>query len=125
MSRPRSVKSTDGELEIPQILWRIKIGTIRDAHDELVKVREVGQQAIATMMQLMHKKELLTIVDDRRPAKYALLADSAATNEEILKDLTKQSFGGSVTSLITHLLHARNHSSEKRARLDRLLDELE
>lgn len=107
------------------MLWRIKVGTIRDVYDELVSERDVAQPSVATMMQIMHKKRLLKVVDHRRPAKYAPAADSAAMKRDILNGITRQLFAGSAKSLIMHLLQSRKQSDEKRARVEKLLDELE
>lgn len=106
-------------------MWRLKSATIRDVHDELVKQRNVAQTSVASMMQLMHKKGMLKIVDDRRPQKYAAAVDSGATKDAVLKHLAKQLFGGSAKSLIMHVFHSKKSSPEKRAHVEKLLDDLE
>jgi BlaI family transcriptional regulator, penicillinase repressor len=124
MARPRSIVPTSGELEILNVLWRLKVATIRDVHDELVATRSVASTTVATMMQVMLKKGLLEVVDERRPQKYRAVLGDEQTKRAAIADVLKRFFGGSRKRLMQALLQKDVPTSE-RAEVRKLLDELE
>lgn len=125
MAKRSPAKPTDGELEILQILWKLQTATVRDVHDELVKSRRVAQTSVATMMQLMLKKGLLQIVDDRRPQKYAATVDSGATKSSLLAHLIKSVFQGSPRHMLMHLFTSKKMSPARRAKIEKLLEDMD
>ena len=42
MSMTKTIKPTESELEILQILWRKGVATVREVHEELAHTKDVG-----------------------------------------------------------------------------------
>ncbi|HEY0067236.1 MAG TPA: BlaI/MecI/CopY family transcriptional regulator, partial [Flavisolibacter sp.] len=59
MATPKYVKPTESELEILQILWQRDVATVRDVHEELAKIKDVGYTTTLKLMQIMHDKGLV------------------------------------------------------------------
>jgi predicted transcriptional regulator len=123
MARRKTPVATEGELEILQVYWAQPKSTVRDVHDELIKIRPVAQSTVATMIQIMEKKGLLKVVDPRRPAKYEAAVGQEETADGLVSVLVKRMFAGSPKKLIMHLL-GKKVSAKQMQELDHLLDEL-
>ena len=63
MTLEKTLKPTESELEILQVLWQHGPSTVRLVHDELSKTKEVGYTTTLKLMQIMAEKELDEIRD--------------------------------------------------------------
>lgn len=124
MPRPRSIRPTDAELAILQIVWQLKTATIRDVHDELVKTQDIAQTAVQSQMAYMHEKGLLSIADERRPQKYRAAIEPEAVSSAFL-DVADRVEGGSFKRLLIGLLSRKKATADQIKRAEKLLDELE
>ncbi|MGI8600601.1 MAG: BlaI/MecI/CopY family transcriptional regulator, partial [Chitinophagaceae bacterium] len=50
MPPTKYIKPTESELEILQILWQRGIATVREVHEELAKVKDVGYTTTLKLM---------------------------------------------------------------------------
>ncbi|MEI9944805.1 MAG: BlaI/MecI/CopY family transcriptional regulator [Chitinophagaceae bacterium] len=56
MSTIKSIKPTESELEILQILWQRGLATVREVHEDLASTKDVGYTTTLKLMQIMHEK---------------------------------------------------------------------
>jgi len=114
---------TAAEADILAVLWRLGPATVREVHDALEK--ECGYNTTLTQMRLMTEKGLLARSERFRSHVYEPAASKSKMQTRIAGDLLRRIFGGSPTGLIMSALVARPTTSEERAEIRRMLDELD
>lgn len=117
MGRPKSTRPTDAEMEILRVLWSSGEQTVRDIHDEISKTKRIAYTSLATIMRIMVEKEIVEIVDARRPQKFRAVLSEKEGRKAVTDEWLSRQFGGSVTELIRHALSGRKLSKAERAEL--------
>ena len=56
MGTVKYIKPTESELEILQVLWEKGTASVRDVHEELAKIKDVGYTTTLKLMQIMFEK---------------------------------------------------------------------
>ncbi|WP_315815973.1 BlaI/MecI/CopY family transcriptional regulator [Paraflavitalea speifideaquila] len=59
MSTTKSIKPTESELEILQVLWEKGTASVREVHEQLLKVKDAGYTTTLKLMQIMFEKGLV------------------------------------------------------------------
>ena len=116
---------TDAELEILRIIWTRGPSTVREVHERISDMKTVGYTTVLKQMQVMHGKGLLARSDRFRSHVYEPAAPKNEMQKRIAGDLLKRVFGGSPKGLIMSALGAHPTTSEERAEIRRMLDELD
>ena len=98
------IKPTESELEILQILWQRGIATVRDVHEELAKVKDVGYTTTLKLMQIMHEKGLVKRDESMRTHVYQPAVNKEKTQKHLLDKMIDSLFGGSSTQLVLQAL---------------------
>ena len=126
MSITRVIKPTESELEILQILWTKGMATVRDVHEELAKVKDVGYTTTLKLMQIMHEKGLVKRDDSMRTHIYQAAVNKERTQKHLLSKMIDSLFGGSPTQLVIQALgdDQRKASPEELEKIQALLDSL-
>jgi BlaI family transcriptional regulator, penicillinase repressor len=114
---------TAAEADILAVLWRLGPATVREVHDALKK--DCGYNTTLTQMRLMTDKGLLVRSERFRSHVYEPAAPKNQMQTQIAGDLLKRIFGGSPKGLIMSALGAQPTTSEERAEIRRMLDELD
>jgi BlaI family penicillinase repressor len=117
---------TDAELAVLQLLWERGPATIRELTDVLYP--DGGAAHYATVQKLLERLEGKRCVkrDRRQPAhRYRAAIDLDGLIGRRLEAMAEKLCGGSMTPLLTHLLHSGRLSAEERHSLRRLLEELD
>jgi len=114
---------TAAEADILGALWRLGPATVREVHDALEKKRDYN--TTLAQMRLMTEKGLLVRSERFRSHVYEPAAPKSEMQKRIAGDLLKRVFGGSPKGLIMSALGARPTTSEERAEIRSLLDELD
>jgi BlaI family penicillinase repressor len=114
---------TAAEADILAVLWRLGPATVREVHDALEK--DCGYNTTLTQMRLMTDKGLLVRSERFRSHVYEPAAPKSHLQTRIAGDLLKRVFGGSSKGLIMSALGAQPTTSEERAEIRRMLDELD
>ena len=70
MSTIKSIKPTESELEILQILWVKGLATVREVHEDLAATKDVGYTTTLKLMQIMNEKGLVKRDDSMRTHVY-------------------------------------------------------
>lgn len=124
MPRPRKPTPTDGELKVLRVMWELGPATLRDIRDALLADERPSPSALATTITAMLGKQLIHVVDERRPQKFAAIATRERTYASIVNDVRTRVFGGSLRDLVKHALGGRKQSAAEIAALRSLLDEM-
>jgi BlaI family penicillinase repressor len=120
---PDSPMPTAAEADILAVLWRLGPATVREVHEALEK--DCGYNTTLTQMRLMTEKRLLLRSERFRSHVYEPAAPMNQMQTRIAGDLLKRIFGGSSKGLIMSALGAQPTTSDERAEIRRMLDELD
>jgi BlaI family transcriptional regulator, penicillinase repressor len=126
MATPKYIKPTESELEILQILWTRGLATVRDVHEDLAKLKDVGYTTTLKLMQIMHEKGLVKRDDSMRTHVYQAAVNKEKTQRHMLGKMIDTLFGGSSTQLVIQALGNENNkaSREELEKIQVLLDNL-
>lgn len=124
MSVTRSIKPTESELEILQILWTKGLATVREVHEELASLKEVGYTTTLKLMQIMHEKGLVKRDDSMRTHVYQAAVNKEKTQKHLLGKMIDSLFGGSPTQLVIQALGESNATPEELEKIQRILNDL-
>src|SRR5215468_10907685 len=113
---------TAAEADILAVLWHLGPATVREVHEALEK--DCDYNTTLTQMRLMAEKGLLVRSERFRSHVYEPAAPKSEMQMRIAGDLLKRVFGGSPKGLIMSALGAKPTTSEERAEIRRMLDEL-
>lgn len=124
MAASKSIKPTESELEILQILWEKGLATVREVHEELAKTKEVGYTTTLKLMQIMHEKGLVKRDESMRTHVYQPAVNKEKTQKHLLTKMIDTLFGGSSTQLVLQALGEHNASPEELEQIQKLLNNL-
>lgn len=126
MAAPKYVKPTESELEILQILWQRDLATVRDVHEELAKIKDVGYTTTLKLMQIMHDKGLVKRDESMRTHVYQAAVNKEKTQKHLLNKMIDSLFGGSSTQLVLQALGSgeQNVSTEELEKIQHLINNL-
>ncbi|HVM88764.1 MAG TPA: BlaI/MecI/CopY family transcriptional regulator [Puia sp.] len=124
MSATRYIKPTESELEILQVLWEKQTASVRDVHEELARIKDVGYTTTLKLMQIMFEKGLV-----KRDASFKTHIYQAAVSKEkaqkhLLGRMIDTLFGGSSTELVIQALGNHKASPEELNEIQHFLDNL-
>jgi BlaI family transcriptional regulator, penicillinase repressor len=120
------VKPTESELEILQILWKNGTATVRDVHEELAQLKEVGYTTTLKLMQIMHEKGLVKRDESMRTHIYQAAVNKEKTQNHLLTKMIDSLFGGSSTQLVLQALGSGEQkvSAEELEEIQKLIENL-
>lgn len=126
MSLTKTIKPTESELEILQILWTKGVATVREVHEQLAQVKDVGYTTTLKLMQIMNEKGIVRRDDSMRTHVYQAAVNKEKTQRHLLTKMIDSLFGGSPTQLVIQALGEGNHnaSPEELEKIQALLDDL-
>ena len=94
-----TIKPTDSELEILNILWDKGPSTVRDVHEVLEQSKDAGYSTTLKLMQIMHEKSLLKRDVSNKSHVYTANVSQEKTQGQIVKRLIDNVFNGSASQL--------------------------
>jgi BlaI family penicillinase repressor len=119
-----SSEPTKSELEILQVLWQHGANTVRFVNDRLNEnKREVQYASTLKLMQIMVEKGLLLRDESQVKHIYSPAAEASRTKNFLLDRFVDSLFGGSVSSLMLHLLENKKASQQELDEIRALLNE--
>ncbi|MEJ7911937.1 MAG: BlaI/MecI/CopY family transcriptional regulator [Chitinophagaceae bacterium] len=124
MATQKQLKPTESELEILQFLWTQGLATVREVHEELAKVKDVGYTTTLKLMQIMHEKGLVKRDESMRTHVYQPSVNKEKTQKHLLSKMIDSLFGGSSTQLVLQALGEQKASEEELKQIQALLDNL-
>ena len=126
MSIPKTIKPTESELEILQILWSKGLATVREVHEELSKTKDAGYTTTLKLMQIMNEKGIVKRDDSMRTHVYQAAVNKERTQKHLLGKMIDSLFGGSPTQLVIQALGDNSHkaSAEELEQIQAILNNL-
>ena len=111
MTLLKNTKPTEGELEILQVLWDRQSATVRDVHEELLKLKDSGYTTTLKLMQIMFEKGLVTRDSTNKTHIYQPNISKEKTQNLFLNKMINTLFSGSSAQLVMQALG--NHKTSK------------
>jgi BlaI family penicillinase repressor len=120
-----TLRPTDSELEILQVLWERGASSVREVNDALSMRREVGYTTTLKLMQIMHEKGLLQREKDGRGHVYAAVVEREVTQRALLDRFLENAFAGSAMQLVLQTLGGHKASPAEIDQIRAYLDTIE
>jgi BlaI family penicillinase repressor len=120
-----SMKPTDAELEILQVIWLHGPVSVRFVNDELNHKKRVGYTTTLKLMQIMREKGLLMRSEDGRKHVYNVVLKEKETKNLLLDKFVKTAFGGSAMDLVMQALGNHQTTPDELEELKALIDKIE
>ena len=111
MTLNKNSKPTESELEILQVLWAKNSATVRDVHEELLKIKDAGYTTTLKLMQIMFEKGLVTRDSSSKTHIYQPAVSRENTQNLFLNKMIDSLFSGSSAQLVMQALG--NHKASK------------
>ncbi len=124
MEKLKSVKPTEGELEILGVLWDQGAATVRVVHEEICKTKDAGYTTTLKLMQIMFEKGLVTRDSSSKTHIYAPAVTREKTQKQFVSKMINSLFSGSSAELVMQALGNNNTSTAELDQIQRLLNEL-
>lgn len=112
MTLIKNTKPTEGELEILQVLWDRQSATVRDVHEELLKLKDSGYTTTLKLMQIMFEKGLVIRDSSNKTHIYQPNVSKEKTQNLFLNKMINTLFSGSPVQLVMQALG--NHKTSKK-----------
>jgi BlaI family transcriptional regulator, penicillinase repressor len=119
------IKPTEKELEILQILWDKRGGSVKDVHDALGGEAANGYTTILKIMQIMHEKGLVKRQKQGKLHRYEAIASLENTRQQMVEKMIHTVFKGSAAQLVMSVLGNTKSSKEELLEIKKYLEELE
>ena len=120
---PATPRPTDAELAILRVLWQRGASTVRQVHDELLRVRPTVYTTALKLLQIMTEKGLVRRDETDRTHVYYARNSEEHTQRQLVRDLLDRAFGGSSSKLVLQALNAKRASSEELSEIRKLIDD--
>ena len=120
----KTIKPTESELEILQVLWERDQASVREVHEELLQSKDVGYTTTLKLMQIMHEKGLVKRDDTFKTHIYQASVSKEKTQKQLLGKMINTLFGGSSADLVLQALGNHKASPAELDEIQRLLDNL-
>jgi predicted transcriptional regulator len=124
MATTKTIKPTESELEILQILWKKVNASVREVHEELLLTKEAGYTTTLKLMQIMHEKGLVKRDDSIKTHIYQAAVSKEKTQKHLLNKMIDTVFGGSPGELVMQALGNHKASAEELEEIQKILDNL-
>ncbi|MCF8360216.1 MAG: BlaI/MecI/CopY family transcriptional regulator [Prolixibacteraceae bacterium] len=122
MSKPTPTAS---ELEILNILWEKEPQTVKDIHEKLAEIKEVGYTTTLKIMQNMHAKGFLRRKLNGKSHLYSTITKKEETQGRLLDRFLDSAFSGSASGLVMQLLGNKKTSKQELDEIKRIIDKME
>ena len=124
MADVKSIKPTESELEILQVLWQKGQATVREVHEVLTQTKEVGYTTTLKLMQIMHEKGLVLRDDSSRTHIYKAAYNKEHTQKFLLNKFISNLFGGSPSQLVLQELGSQKVSEQELDQIQAMINDL-
>lgn len=122
MPRRKSVEQlTPLELEIMMALWELGPANVQSVQQNLK--RELAYTTVQTILNILHKKGKVKRTLKERAYYYRPVVSRQQVRGQTMRDIIDRLFGGSAESLVMSLVEAKHLTSERLAKLHKILDQ--
>jgi len=119
-----TIKPTEGEMEILQVLWQKGNCTVREVHEAIDK-KDSGYTTTLKLMQIMHEKGLVARDTSSKTHIYNALINREKTQQQLVNKMIDNVFNGSAARLVMQALGNKTASKEEIDLIKAYLDKLE
>jgi predicted transcriptional regulator len=123
MTRQKSSRLTDLELEVMHVVWDLERGTVRQVHEVLAERRQIAYTTVMTMMNILEEKEYLYRSKEGRAYVYEPTQPKEKVISSMVDDFVTRVFEGSAQPLVVGLLKDRRLSTRELEEISRLIEE--
>ena len=116
---------TPAELEILDILWDLKKGTVREVYEVISSRKSTAYTTVLKLMQIMQAKGLVVRDEKEKAHVYRPKSSQQHTQKKLVGTLLDKAFRGSALSLVQHVLETKPTTREELTEIRRLIDEVE
>ncbi|MBY0536367.1 MAG: BlaI/MecI/CopY family transcriptional regulator [Chitinophagaceae bacterium] len=120
----KTLKPTESELEILQVLWERKSASVREVHEELSKTKESGYTTTLKLMQIMFEKGLVKRDESAKTHYYQPWVSKEKTQKHMVGKMIDTLFGGSTTELVLQALGNHKASEDELEAIQKMIEEL-
>lgn len=120
----KTIKPTESELEILQVLWERDQASVREVHEELLRSKDVGYTTTLKLMQIMFEKGLVKRDDSFKTHIYQATVSKEKTQKHLVGKMINTLFGGSPGELVLQALGNHKASPAELEEIQRLLNNL-
>lgn len=107
-----TVKPTEAELSLLNVLWKMGPATVRQVHDVVNTTHKTGYTTVLKILQIMHDKSLVIRDETNRAHVYAPSTSQTQTQSSLIKDLIGKAFGGSTSKLVMRAIDESTTAEE-------------
>lgn len=118
------MKPTDAELEILHVLWTSGPSTVRQIHENLSQIRDIGYTTALKLMQIMYEKRLLTREESGKSHTYTAAVSEEDTQRGLVDRFVETAFRGSASKLVMQVLGQHKASREELDEIKKLLNQI-
>jgi len=122
MANIKTLKPTDAELGILNVLWRRGASTVKEVHE--VMGEETGYTTTLKLLQNMTEKGLVIRNESQRAHVYQSRYAEKDTQRQLLAGLLNKAFRGSTAQLVVQALESKRATSEELAEIKKLIERL-
>jgi len=123
--KKKTKKPTESELEILQALWLRGPSTVKEIHEDLKKLKDVGYTTTLKLMQIMFEKGILKREKTGKTHIYTAAISEDRTKTQLVEKLMNTAFEGSAMKLIMQALGNQSATKEEIKELKSYLDQIE
>ena len=122
MTAQQTIKATESELEILNILWAQGPATVKEVHEKLALTKDTGYTTTLKQMQVMLEKQLVSRDDSSKKHVYTAIVNQEQAQGQMVQQMIETMFNGSAMQLVMQALG--NHKASD-AELDQIKAYLE
>ena len=121
----KSIKPTEKELEILQVMWGKQAVSVKDVHEALGGDDVNGYTTILKFMQIMYEKGLVTRQKSGKLHLYEAVHSAENTRQQVVDKMISTVFQGSAAQMVMSALGNRKSSREELQEIKKYLEKLE
>lgn len=120
-----TIKPTDSELEILNILWEKGQATVKEVNEEINKTKESGYTTTLKMLQIMHEKGLVNRISAGKQHIYHAKIEEEKAQKDMLNGFVHNLYRGNAMKMLMQILGNHSTTKEELTKLRQIIDDLE
>jgi predicted transcriptional regulator len=116
---------TEVELELMNLLWKIKEGSVSDVMNQLPKTRQLAYTSVSTVLRILEQKGALTTRKEGRGHIYVPAVSKSDYEAKTLRHVVDKVFEGTPVALVRQLLGSVKIDAKEIEELKEMLNQWE
>jgi len=123
MTRQKSSRLTDLELEVMHVVWELGRGTVRQVYEVILDRRPIAYTTVMTMMNILEEKEYLSRSKRGRAYVYEPIHPKGEVISSMVDDFVSRVFDGSARPLVAGLVKEKRLLKGDLEEIARMIEE--